>query len=88
MTPESVGAPGTQLVLGKHSGRHALQVRYQELGYRLSPSDLEVVYPRFTALADRKKHVYDQDLLALLPATRQVREPIATSAKAQTAPIP
>src|SRR5215469_11795836 len=67
MTPESVGAPGTKLVLGKHSGRHALLARYSELGYTVAPSELQEIYKRFTELADRKKNIYDQDLLALLP---------------------
>jgi 2-isopropylmalate synthase len=71
MTPESVGVPGTTLVLGKHSGRHALAVRYAELGYRLSPDEVNEVYQRFTALADRKKRIYDQDLLSLLPGARR-----------------
>ena len=71
MTPESVGAPGTTLVLGKHSGRHALQARYSELGYRLSPAELQETYKSFIELADRKKNVYDQDLLALLPIERR-----------------
>ena len=71
MTPESVGAPGTTLVLGKHSGRHALQARYSELGYKLSPAELQETYKSFTELADRKKNVYDQDLLALLPIERR-----------------
>jgi 2-isopropylmalate synthase len=67
MTPESVGVPANSLVLGKHSGRHALSLRYTELGHVLSIAELEEIYGRFTALADRKKRVYDQDLLALLP---------------------
>lgn len=71
MTPESVGAPGTKLVLGKHSGRHALKARYSELGYELSSAELQETYIRFIELADRKKNVYDQDLLALLPADRR-----------------
>jgi 2-isopropylmalate synthase len=71
MTPESVGAPGTKLVLGKHSGRHALKARYTELGYELSSAELQETYVRFIELADRKKNVYDQDLLALLPADRR-----------------
>ena len=71
MTPESVGAPGTKLVLGKHSGRHALKARYSELGYELSSAELQETYVRFIELADRKKNVYDQDLLALLPADRR-----------------
>jgi 2-isopropylmalate synthase len=71
MTPESVGVPGTTLVLGKHSGRHALAVRYRQLGHVLLPAELDGVYRKFTALADRKKRIYDQDLLSLLPGTRQ-----------------
>ncbi|HEY6122267.1 MAG TPA: 2-isopropylmalate synthase [Pyrinomonadaceae bacterium] len=71
MTPESVGVPANKLVLGKHSGRHALSLRYAELGYELSAADLEAAYRNFTALADRKKRIYDQDLLSLLlPAVR------------------
>ena len=66
MTPESVGAPGNRLVLGKHSGRHALASRYRELGHDLSRPELTEVYHRFTRLADRKKKIYDQDLLSLL----------------------
>ena len=71
MTPESVGAPGTKLVLGKHSGRHALQARYSELGYRLTAAEIQQIYVHFIELADRKKSVYDQDLLALLPVERR-----------------
>jgi 2-isopropylmalate synthase len=67
MTPESVGAPPTQIVLGKHSGRHALAQRYAQLGRALSPQELDSAYTRFTALADRKKRIYDQDLMSLLP---------------------
>jgi 2-isopropylmalate synthase len=66
MTPESVGLPSNSIVLGKHSGRHALAKRYEELGYNLTPSELEVTYKRFTELADRKKRIYDQDLISLL----------------------
>jgi 2-isopropylmalate synthase len=69
MTPESVGVPTNSLVLGKHSGRHALKLRYEELGYTLGPGELEVTYRRFTELADRKKRVYDQDLISLLADT-------------------
>jgi len=80
MTPESVGAPGTTLVLGKHSGRHALQARYSELGYGLSPAELQETYKSFIELADRKKNVYDQDLLALLPIERRSARAGATAA--------
>ena len=66
MTPASVGVTANSIVLGKHSGRRALQHRLQELGQALSSADLDAVYLRFTALADRKKSIYDQDLLALV----------------------
>ncbi|HKR12149.1 MAG TPA: 2-isopropylmalate synthase [Pyrinomonadaceae bacterium] len=66
MTPESVGVPANSLVLGKHSGRHALSLRYMELGYDVSANELDTAYTRFTELADRKKRIYDQDLISLL----------------------
>jgi len=69
MTPESVGVPANSLVLGKHSGRHALSLRYMELGYDVAPSELEAAYRRFTDLADKKKRIYDQDLISLLSTT-------------------
>ncbi len=65
MTPESVGVPTNELVLGKHSGRHALALRYEQLGYPINRDELDVVYRRFTELADRKKRIYDQDLISL-----------------------
>jgi 2-isopropylmalate synthase len=67
MTPESVGVPANRIVLGKHSGRHALAQRYEELGFILSQPEVEDAYGRFTELADRKKRIYDQDLLSLIP---------------------
>jgi 2-isopropylmalate synthase len=66
MTPESVGVPKNDIVLGKHSGRHALLSRYEQLGYSLGAEEIADIYPKFTALADRKKNIYDQDLLALI----------------------
>jgi 2-isopropylmalate synthase len=66
MTPESVGVPATNMVLGKHSGRRLLEQRFAELGHRLTRDQLDEVYARFTALADRKKSIYDQDLIGLL----------------------
>ncbi len=68
MTPESVGVPKTEIVLGKHSGRHALGARYSELGVELSYDELSEIYKSFTNLADKKKKIYDQDLLAILPS--------------------
>jgi len=66
LTPVSVGYKGQNIVLGKHSGRRALEHRLIELGHNLSKEEINVVYTRFTALADRKKDIYDQDIVALL----------------------
>jgi 2-isopropylmalate synthase len=66
MTPESVGVPATNMVLGKHSGRRLLEQRLVELGHTLTRQQLDDIYHRFTELADRKKSIYDQDLLGLL----------------------
>ncbi len=66
MTPESVGVPCTSFVLGKHSGRHALAQRYRALGYELEAEELGRAYELFKALADRKKNILDEDLLAIL----------------------
>jgi 2-isopropylmalate synthase len=68
LTPVSVGYKGQNIVLGKHSGRRALEHRLNELGHNLSKNELNAVYERFTELADRKKSIYDQDLIALLQA--------------------
>ena len=76
MSPESVGATVERLVLGKHSGRHALALRFEQLGHRLTSSELARAYESFIELADRKKTIYDQDLLALLP---RVQGAVATS---------
>ncbi len=65
MTPASVGQPANKLVLGKHSGRAALRSRLRELGFTLDPAALDRVYGAFTTLADRKKNIYDQDLINL-----------------------
>jgi 2-isopropylmalate synthase len=65
MTPASVGQPANKLVLGKHSGRAALRARLKELGFVLEAAQLNEAYAAFTALADRKKLIYDQDLVNL-----------------------
>ncbi len=62
MRPEDVGVPRTDLVLGKHSGRHALRERVAEMGYTLTDEQLETLFHDFKALADKKKEVYDEDL--------------------------
>jgi 2-isopropylmalate synthase len=66
MTPQSVGIPSNTIVLGKHSGRHALEKRYKELGYDLTKEQLEKAYKLFCEIADRKKEIYDEDLIAIL----------------------
>ncbi len=72
MTPALVGVAKTHLVLGKHSGRAALRHRLEQLGFTLSRDELQHTYYRFVALADRKKNIYDQDLIGILPD--QIRE--------------
>ncbi len=66
MHPADVGVPESRIVLGRHSGRHGLKARLEQLGYSLSEAELDHVYQRFLALADRKKEVYDEDLRALM----------------------
>jgi 2-isopropylmalate synthase len=83
MTPESVGVPASQLVLGKHSGRHALANRYQELGHTISNEELEIAYQRFSQIADRRKNIYDQDLLSLLQEIRGREQSFPAAAAAQ-----
>jgi 2-isopropylmalate synthase len=66
MTPASVGVSKTSLVMGKHSGRHAFKSKLEELGYKLADNALEDAFVRFKDLADRKKHIYDEDIEALV----------------------
>ncbi|OGX07241.1 MAG: 2-isopropylmalate synthase [Omnitrophica WOR_2 bacterium GWA2_47_8] len=66
MRPEDVGFLGTGLVLGKHSGRHAFKVRLKNLGIDLNESQLDKAFERFKGLADKKKQVYDEDLIAIV----------------------
>jgi len=66
MRPESVGASQTRLVLGKHSGRHALHSRLMSLGFALDDNELDVIFDRFKNLADKKKMITDADLEALI----------------------
>lgn len=68
MTPESVGLKKTELVLGKHSGRHAFAERLKELGYRLGDDKVDSLFADFKALADRKKTIGERDLVALVEA--------------------
>jgi 2-isopropylmalate synthase len=66
MTPQSVGWADTRLVLGKHSGRHGLDARLRQLGYKLDADRLKETYRRFVALADAKKHVSDEELVFIV----------------------
>ncbi len=66
MRPETVGVTQTRLVLGKHSGRHALKTRLSDLGYALSEAELDKAFARFKNLADKKKVITDADLEALV----------------------
>lgn len=66
MTPESVGISKSALVMGKHSGRHAFREKIKSLGYELSDNQMQVAFGRFKDLADKKKHIFDDDILALI----------------------
>jgi 2-isopropylmalate synthase len=76
MTPESVGALGNRIVLGKHSGRFALSKKLQSLGYSLNKEDLNRVYIQFTKLADKQKIVSEDELINLVAG-----QPIHKSSK-------
>jgi 2-isopropylmalate synthase len=66
MTPESVGLNQSTLVLGKHSGRHAFREKLKELGYELGDNAFQDAFRRFKDLADKKKEVYNEDIVALV----------------------
>jgi 2-isopropylmalate synthase len=92
MTPESVGARVQSLVLGKHSGRHALQQRLSELGFELERAGLDKAYRLFTKLADQKKEIFDEDLVAIvqdglssIPEAWKLRAVQATAGTSATA---
>ncbi len=72
MTPEDIGIPQNKMVLGKHSGRHAFEDRLNELGYTMTPEKITKLFERFKALADRKKTVTDDDIVALVGSKEQV----------------
>ncbi len=76
MTPQSVGVPDSTLVLGKHSGRHALAMRCEQLGYQFNRRALDDIYRRFVRLADKIKHVEDHHLLELI---RETHKPAASA---------
>ena len=66
MTPEAIGYGKSNLVLGKHSGRHALSKRLESLGYRLSEEDVNKVFRRFKEISDKKKEIFDADIEAIV----------------------
>lgn len=66
MSPQDVGISGTELVLGKHSGRHAFREHLVRMGFSLNKTALEKAYAVFIALADKKKNIYDDDLVAIV----------------------
>src|SRR6266852_1338416 len=69
MTPQSVGVPDSRLVLGKHSGRHALNLRCEQLGFQFERRELDEIYRKFVVLADKIKHVEDHHLMELIRET-------------------
>ncbi len=76
MTPESVGAGETNIVLGKHSGRHAFEDHVSQLGFTLSEEKINMLFTKFKELADRKKHIYDEDVMALVMDTLDYQKAI------------
>ncbi len=74
--PEDVGFTGTGIVLGKHSGRHALNERLKELGFNLTPEQIDKVSERFKALADKKKNIFDDDLISIVEDEVKLVKPI------------
>ncbi len=73
--PKTVGVPESQLVLGKHSGRHALKSRCEQLGFKLDREELDTLYAKFTALADRKKGILDEEIRELARASQKAVPP-------------
>ncbi len=66
MTPQQIGRPSSEIVLGRHSGKHGLLARLKELGYELNKEDFDKVFEKFTEIADKKKAVYDDELFIIL----------------------
>ena len=88
MTPQSVGVPCTRLVLGKHSGRHALGLRCEQLGFRLDRHELDRVYRLFLALADQVKTVDNNHVTALVRQARSERwSPLCPPESSRSSPV-
>ena len=86
MSPEELGIPKRKLILGKHSGKHALIDRLEELGYSLSDAEFEDFYKRFKELCDRKKVVTDSDIEALVNFKERQRANIHSSSSMSIPP--
>jgi len=76
MRPETVGIKESTLVMGKHSGRHALRKKYRELGFNLSDAELEKAYVLFKKVADKKKEVFDEDLIVTVRDALRIAPPV------------
>src|SRR5262249_44251702 len=85
MNPEDVGVPKTTLVLGKHSGRHAIQKRCEDLGFALSKLEVDRVYRQVITLADHQKHIADAELISVI---EEVKDATTTQAAAPAAAVP
>jgi 2-isopropylmalate synthase len=85
MTPESVGVPGTRLVLGKHSGRHALGLRCEQLGFPLERRELDEVYRQFVSLADTNKMIQDQQIMEMMRKHQRALMPHSSVPSAEAA---
>jgi len=66
MTPQSVGISESQLILGKHSGRHAFKKKLIELGFKINEKQIDILFNKFKELADKKKYIFDEDIIAII----------------------
>jgi 2-isopropylmalate synthase len=66
MTPDTIGLNDMRIVLGRHSGKHGFRKRVEDMGYKLSPEELDAAFERFLVVADKKKEVFDEDLAAII----------------------
>ncbi|MHB9031209.1 MAG: alpha-isopropylmalate synthase regulatory domain-containing protein, partial [Candidatus Latescibacterota bacterium] len=66
MTPDSIGLSDMKIVLGRHSGKHGFKKRVEDMGYKLTPEELDAAFERFLTVADKKKEVFDEDLAAII----------------------
>jgi len=78
MRPQDIGIESGELVLGKHSGRHAFRDRLHKMGFALAPREIELAYARFIELADKKKTIYDDDLIAIVREEMYGTAPVYT----------